>query len=186
MTSSWLGRFWDRLDGELHQGCCRSTACRSNNRQRPGARLSNSLGVRFLSGTQPERLWLRLECNSFVSLRASPAGHRAVLTVGSEVSLWEPSLAQLGSAEGAFPLGHCSSRTCRRPAGSHRSCSSGNCRHRDNECASTPHNNRKPGLLMSGLGHLRGNVRMQMLTAINCSIPASVASNRQLEQAQAR
>jgi hypothetical protein len=65
------------------------------------------------------------------------------------------SLAELGSADGAFPLGHCFSRTCRRPAGSHRSCSSGDCRHRDNVCASTPHNNGKPGLLMSGLGHLR-------------------------------
>ena len=88
------------------------------------------------------------------------------------------SLGQLGSADGASPLGHCSSRTCRCPAGSHRSFSRGDCRHRDNVCASTPHNNGKPGLLMSGPGISVGNVRMKMLIAINCSIPASVASNR--------
>ena len=165
MNIELAGTFWDGLDGELHQGC-RSTACRSNNRQRPGARLSNSLGVRFLSGTKPECLCLWPECNSFVSLRASATvaprvskwpcpPDTAPSYGGSEVSLWEPSLAQPCSAEGAFPLGHCSSRTCRSPAGSHRSCSSRDCRHRDNVCASAPHNNRQPGLLMSGLGHPR-------------------------------
>ena len=76
--------------------------------------MSNSLGVRFLSGTQPERLWLRPECSSVASLRAScdcgsarqqvalPAGHRAVLTVGSEVSLWEPLLPNWVRQTGPF------------------------------------------------------------------------------------
>jgi hypothetical protein len=150
MNIELAGTFGDGLDGELHQGC-RSTACRSNNRQRPGARLSNSLGAASYpeqsrsvsvcgrsvipsSRSEHLRLWHRASASGLA--RRTPR----LLAVGSEVSLWEPSLAQPCSAEGAFPLGHCSSRTCRSPAGSHRSCSSGDCRHRDNVCASAPHN----------------------------------------------
>ena len=69
MNIELAGTLLGSSDGELHQGC-RSTACRSNNRQRSGARLSNSLGV----GSARQQV-------------ALAAGHRAVLTVGSEVSL---------------------------------------------------------------------------------------------------
>src|SRR6185437_12199662 len=83
-------------------------------RSAPGCVLDQKLGRRLLSGTKPERLWLRPECNSFVSLRAScdcgsarqqvalPAGHHAGPYGGWRGQPAAASLAQLGSADTMF------------------------------------------------------------------------------------
>ena len=96
----------DRLYRKLHQGR-RSFACRSDDSQRARAPLEEQLGrplfVRNKAGatlTPAGEQFLRF-APTFVQLWqrarqqvAVPEGHRAVLTVGSEVSLWQPLLVE--------------------------------------------------------------------------------------------
>ena len=62
---------------------------------------------------------------------AVPEGHRAVLTVGSEVSLWQPLLVEWVRTMRRSHPGHSASRSCRRPSRFDHACCRRTCGHRD-------------------------------------------------------